>query len=111
MMSNRTLVELNHDLCPDFHDDRELLAWAESMAEYMRSGNKDCLPIGVTFKHIRHPLGAGPDGWSREPVVKRPYRHVMIPPMFMQLVAAGRLASPAPIALHWASLPARAVFT
>jgi hypothetical protein len=52
-MSNRTLVELNHDHCPDLYDDN-LEAWAEAMAAYMRSGDKSCLPHGVTFKHIRH---------------------------------------------------------
>lgn len=53
-MSNRTLVELNHDHCPDLRDGSKLLAWAERMAMYMRSGDKGSLPPGVTFKHIRH---------------------------------------------------------
>jgi hypothetical protein len=53
-MSNRTLVELNHDHCPDIYDDKWLLLWAESMAAYMRSGRKEELPRGVTFKHMRH---------------------------------------------------------
>ena len=52
-MSNRTLVELNHDHCPR-HNPTELLSWAEAMWRYMGSANKDDLPHGVTFKHIRH---------------------------------------------------------
>ena len=50
-MSNRTLVELNHDYCPR---DAELEAWAKQMQVFMRSGDKDELPRGVTWKHSRH---------------------------------------------------------
>lgn len=50
-MSNRTLVELNHDYCPPEGD---LIRWAQAMAAYMRSGDPACLPQGVTFKHMRH---------------------------------------------------------
>lgn len=50
-MSNRTLVELNHDFCPR---DEELLKWAKSMRLYMTSGDPKFLPYGVTFKHMRH---------------------------------------------------------
>jgi hypothetical protein len=50
-MSNRTLVELNHDYCPK---DQELKAWAYDVQMYMRSGTKQYLPVGVTFKHMRH---------------------------------------------------------
>lgn len=53
-MSNRTLVELNHDYCPDIRTVGSLLAWANAMTAYMRSGDKKELPPGVTFKHIRH---------------------------------------------------------
>jgi hypothetical protein len=52
-MSNRTLVELNHDYCPR-DDDASLLAWAKAMRLYMGSGMKEHLPRGVTFKQIRH---------------------------------------------------------
>ncbi len=52
-MSNRTLVELNHDYCPPSND-VELLKWARKMRNYITSGDKDELPKGVTFKHIRH---------------------------------------------------------
>lgn len=52
-MSNRTLVELNHDQCPG-RGGGELLDWAMKMAAYMRSGDKKELPRGVTFKQMRH---------------------------------------------------------
>ena len=50
-MSNRTLVELNHDYCPR---EDELLAWAKAMRDYMTSGNIESLPAGVTLKYFRH---------------------------------------------------------
>lgn len=52
-MSNRTLVELNHDFCPG-RSPQALVEWAAKMANYMGSGDKRDLPYGVTFKHIRH---------------------------------------------------------
>ncbi len=52
-MSNRTLVELNHDYSPGTSDDA-LLRWARAMRTYFGSGDKRDLPQGVTFKHIRH---------------------------------------------------------
>lgn len=60
-MSNRTLVELNHDYCPR---DGEVERWGLAMQLYMRSGNKEFLPLGVAFKHFRHhsepdPLNSG----------------------------------------------------
>lgn len=51
-MSNRTLVELNHDFCP--HGLETMCKWALAMAMYMRAGDKNELPPGVTFKHMRH---------------------------------------------------------
>lgn len=42
----KTVVELNHDFCPD---DRLLLEWAKAMQAYMRSGDRDKLPFGVTL--------------------------------------------------------------
>lgn len=50
-MSNRTLVELNHDFCPRAGEE---LAWAMALANYMTSGDKAFLPYGVTFKSRRH---------------------------------------------------------
>ncbi len=52
-MSNRTLVELNHDFCPR-NDQGSLLDWALKMRAYMTSGDKGYLPDGVTFKVRRH---------------------------------------------------------
>lgn len=57
-MSNRTLVELNHDYCPRGGDD--LTEWALAMQRYMHSGDKSDLPRGVTFKHLRHYMSADP---------------------------------------------------
>ena len=50
-MSNRTLVELNHDYCPSEGD---LIKWARKMKNYMSSGDPAELPQGITFKHTRH---------------------------------------------------------
>lgn len=52
-MSNRSLIELNHDFRP-LNADAALLKWARSMRTYIGSGDKRDLPPGVTFKHIRH---------------------------------------------------------
>lgn len=51
-MSNRTLIELNHDYCPHGHD--EIVKWGNAMTTYMRSGDKRQLPPGVEFVEIRH---------------------------------------------------------
>ena len=51
-MSNRTLVELNHDYCP--HTEEEIFRWAEAICHYMSSGDPERLPYGVTFKNRRH---------------------------------------------------------
>lgn len=61
--SNRTLIELNHDFCPQ--EPSELLEWATSIRDYMRTGETQYLPEGITFKHMRHhsepePLAASP---------------------------------------------------
>jgi hypothetical protein len=50
-MSNRTVVELNHDYCPG---DEELEHWAKQMQIYMASGDRRELPRGVAFKYMRH---------------------------------------------------------
>lgn len=52
-MSNRSLVELNHDFCP-LSDDAKLLAWAKAMQSYMRGADVRELPRGVVRKHYRH---------------------------------------------------------
>jgi|SRR5579885_3055409 len=63
-MSNRSMVEINHDLA-DFGD----LDWVRAFARYMSSGDPKDLPAGVTFFSRRHhsdpcPLGEPPFGWS-----------------------------------------------
>lgn len=51
-MSNRSLLEINHDYTP--RDDAALLEWAKAMHQYMRAASPDYLPHGVTRKHYRH---------------------------------------------------------
>lgn len=65
-MSNRTLVELNHDFCPK---DEELLQWATDIRSFMRTGTTEVLPTGVTFKHFRHHSEPEP-GSQREQAVQ-----------------------------------------
>lgn len=52
-MSNRTIVELNHDYCPR-DDARELIEWALMMRYYMGNADPAHLPNGVTYLHYRH---------------------------------------------------------
>lgn len=52
-MSNRTLIELNHDYAPP-RDDAGLLTWAQAMRNYLSSGDPKALPDGVTFLNLRH---------------------------------------------------------
>ncbi len=65
-MSNRTLVELNHDFAPG-RSTQALAEWAQKLVTYMGNGDPRDLPYGVTFKHMRHhsapcPLGVAPKG-------------------------------------------------
>ena len=57
----RTCVEFNHDYYPL---DTKLLEWAKQIQTYLRSGDPQYLPQGVTFKHIRH--HSEPDPCKRE---------------------------------------------
>lgn len=50
-MSNRSLLEFNHDLCPKEED---LLTWAAKLKTYITSGDSKELPQGVTFIAMRH---------------------------------------------------------
>ncbi len=50
-MSNHTLLEFNHDYCPK---ETDILTWAKLLVAYLRTGDKDLLPSGVTFKNMRH---------------------------------------------------------
>jgi hypothetical protein len=51
-MSNRSLIELNHDYCP--RDDAGCLALGRALQAYLRCGDADLLPPGVRFRHYRH---------------------------------------------------------
>lgn len=53
-MSNRSLVELNHDIGPNLDDTEDLIWWAKRVARYIRSGDESDLPAGVTLVHRRH---------------------------------------------------------
>lgn len=52
-VSQRTLVELNHDFGPR-DDDGSLLEWARALRHYLNSGDPKLLPHGVTFLQRRH---------------------------------------------------------
>jgi hypothetical protein len=52
-MSNRSLVEINHDY-PLARDDAETLRWANQILRYIGSGDPRDLPQGMTLKHYRH---------------------------------------------------------
>ena len=70
-MSWRSMVEINHDLIPAAYNEDELLAWSKTLARYVRGGQPEDLPRGVTFFHIRHhsadcPLGEPPCGWDND---------------------------------------------
>lgn len=53
-MSIRTLVELDHDYCPNPRDDEQLLKWARGVAKFMISRDEKSLPTGVERKWSRH---------------------------------------------------------
>lgn len=59
-MSNRTLVELNHDFCPVLGDKEAITEFGHAIVLYMRTGDKTHLPAGVTFKQMRHHLSYDP---------------------------------------------------
>lgn len=68
-MSNRAMVEINHDRTP--HDDESLLKWAREFQYYLSSGDPALLPYGVTWFGTRHhsnecPMGKPPKGWNNE---------------------------------------------
>lgn len=52
-MSNRSLIEINHDYCPK-NDDAALLAWAKKIATYIRSGSREEMPDGIRVFWRRH---------------------------------------------------------
>lgn len=66
-MSNRTMLEINHDFTP--HGEKQLLKWANDMLYYLSSGDPELLPPGVTWFGMRHhtedcPMGDPPKGWN-----------------------------------------------
>ena len=52
-MSNRSLIEFNHDLCPQ-DNDKTLLRWVKCIRNYLTSGNPLTLPYGAKFIAMRH---------------------------------------------------------
>lgn len=65
-MSNRSMLEFNHDYYPNGKKEEEW--FFQSILRYMRSGNAVDLPQGVTWFGMRHhsdpcPLGKPPRGW------------------------------------------------
>ena len=66
-MSNRSMLEINHDFWPSGKDAEE--KWLKSMLQYLASGNPEMLPPGVTWFGMRHhssecPMGEPPRGWN-----------------------------------------------
>jgi hypothetical protein len=53
-MSNRTLIEINHDYLPRHGDEEELLNFAKSIRSALASTQGEKLPRGVTWVHQRH---------------------------------------------------------
>lgn len=51
-MSNRSLLELNHDYSPQ--TEGELLQWSKDMMNYYRCADPAELPRGITRKYYRH---------------------------------------------------------
>lgn len=60
-MSNRSLLEFNHDYCPT--SDAECLELGASLSAYMRAADIRHLPPGVVRKHYRH--HSDPDPMAR----------------------------------------------
>lgn len=52
-MSNRSLIEINHDFAPKA-DPEHLEGWAERWLDFIRSGDANNLPQGVTLLWERH---------------------------------------------------------
>ncbi len=52
-MSQRSLIEFNHDFSPR-GDDAALLAWANAMLIYLASGDPRHLPAGAVLLARRH---------------------------------------------------------
>lgn len=68
-MSNRSMLEFNHDYCPK--DFGSAVDWADRIIRYLRIGDVRQLPKGVTFFNCRYhsepcPLGEPPRGWDNK---------------------------------------------
>ena len=87
-MSQRSLVELNHDFCPQM-DNTKLLAWAHAMRTYMGSGDPADLPYGVVLKWRRHHSAAEP---TAADITGR--RAAMLARIIAPMLADGRCAGP-----------------
>lgn len=66
-MSNRTMLEINHDTTPHGHNAR--VRWVNAMCNYLSSGDPKQLPDGTTYFGMRHhstecPMGEPPKGWN-----------------------------------------------
>jgi hypothetical protein len=73
-VSNRTLLEFNHDYAPKGD---EVESFAHAIARYLRSGDPTLLPRGVTYFGMRHhstpcPLGEPPRGWNNRATFDSP---------------------------------------
>jgi hypothetical protein len=65
-MSQRSMLEFNHDYCPSAGDEA---AFVHALVSYLRSGDPGQLPRGVTWFGRRHhsdecSLGEPPLGWD-----------------------------------------------
>ena len=58
-MSTLSLIEVDHDFCPE-GDDASLILWATQMRTYMRTLKTDDLPPGVKVRNRRHSSGPDP---------------------------------------------------
>lgn len=52
VVSNRTIIELNHDYCP--HNEKDAKEFGIRLWLYIRSGDSTLLPLGVRSFGMRH---------------------------------------------------------
>lgn len=67
MVSNRSMIEINHDECPYSVEERTM--FLRGIVDFIRSGDPEDLPRGLTWFGTRHhsdpcPLGSPPKGWD-----------------------------------------------
>lgn len=76
-MSNRTLLEFNHDYAPAMYSNEggePIEEWARKISLYLRSGNPEHLPTGVTFVRMRHHSEPFMD-YVRDPFARKDQSH------------------------------------